>query len=141
MPVSSGRWLSSSVNASSPPAEAPMQTTRGSVPASPATTAAGRATVPGRRLPISFATRHHYLSRRAKRSTCRATVVFATSRRVDKPHNATVCPTSACPAEQILDSLADLHELIQAGRLGNEPGNSQVLEHRLVRFQLRPAGK
>src|ERR1035441_3455628 len=34
--------------------------------------------------------------------------------------------------EQIFDGLADLHELIQPGRLGDELGNSEVLEHRLI---------
>ena len=34
--------------------------------------------------------------------------------------------------QQILDDLADLHELIQTGRLGDESGNSEVLEQSLV---------
>ena len=34
--------------------------------------------------------------------------------------------------EQIFDGLADFHELIQPGRLGDELGNSEVLEHRLI---------
>src|SRR5271157_2095741 len=131
MPVSAGRWSSSSVNASSPPAEAPTPTTKGSVPGASRSPAAGRTTVPGR-LPVFFANRHHYLSRRKKQSTCRATLMFPTRRRADRPHKAMVCPTSACPTEQILDGLADLHELIQAGRFGDELGNSQVPEQRLV---------
>src|ERR1700691_3436258 len=40
--------------------------------------------------------------------------------------------------KQILDDLADLHELIQAGRLGDKLGNSQILEERLV--SPRPGG-
>src|SRR5271157_566139 len=138
MPVSSGRWLSSSVNASSPPAEAPTPTTNGSVLTSPGSLTAGRTTVLGRRLPVFF-TNRHYLSRRQKQSTCRATLVFPARRRVDRPHKAMVCPTSACPTEQILDGLADLHELIQAGRLGDELGNAEVLEQRLVSPGLRRA--
>jgi hypothetical protein len=34
--------------------------------------------------------------------------------------------------EQIRDDLTDLHELIQAGRLGDELGNSEILEQSLV---------
>src|ERR1017187_3252273 len=89
MPVSSGIWLSNSVNASSPPAEAPMPTTRGSEltsatgsmigAAETGLTGAGevlrgrfgrdesgarraRAAPPGRLLPVFFAKCHHYLS-------------------------------------------------------------------------------
>src|ERR1039457_2930145 len=42
MPVSSGRWLSNSVNASSPPAEAPTPTTMGSELPLSRSSAAGR---------------------------------------------------------------------------------------------------
>ena len=40
------------------------------------------------------------------------------------------CPTSAGfgTCEQILNGFADLHELIQARRLGDELGNPQVVE-------------
>src|ERR1035437_10333268 len=103
MPVSSGRWLSSSVNASRPPAEAPTPTMGGELP-SARFPAAGRtiataetgltaavevfpggvvrrfglgesgargehAISPGRRLPVFFAKRHHYLSRRDERAS------------------------------------------------------------------------
>src|ERR1017187_3431965 len=46
---------------------------------------------------------------------------------------------SGRPTEQILNGLADLHELIQARRLGDELGNSEVLEQRLVSPGLRRA--
>src|ERR1035441_2439153 len=42
-------------------------------------------------------------------------------------------PSAGCGAcEQILDGFADLHELIQTGRLGDELGNSKILEQGLV---------
>ena len=42
-------------------------------------------------------------------------------------------PSAGCgTCEQILDNFADLHELIQTGRLGDELGNSEVLEQSLV---------
>src|ERR1035441_207578 len=85
MPVSSGRWLSNSVNASNPPADAPMPTMGGTQPSGMETglTAVevfpagavrcfGRgesgargepATSSGRPLPVFFVTRHPYLSR------------------------------------------------------------------------------
>jgi hypothetical protein len=34
--------------------------------------------------------------------------------------------------EQIRDHLTDLHELIQTGRLGDELGDSEILEQSLV---------
>src|ERR1017187_8463472 len=55
-----------------------------------------------------------------------------------------VCPRRSAPQilhppsggsgawEQILDDLADLHELIQTGGLGDELGNAEVLEQGLV---------
>src|SRR5271157_703508 len=103
MPVSPGKWLSNSVNASSPPAEAPTPATRGSELPVSRFPAAGRAIaepetgltaavgffpgerigrfgrepgargdggiLPGRGLPVFFATRHHYLSRRDERAS------------------------------------------------------------------------
>src|ERR1039458_9264454 len=108
MPVSWGRWLSNSVNASRPPAEAPTPTTMGSELPSAGSSAGGRTiaaaetgvtdavevfpargvprlgprrpvgrrertTPPGRRLPVLFATRHHYLSRRNERASITGT--------------------------------------------------------------------
>ena len=65
MPVSSGRWLISSVNASSPPAEAPIPTIVGQVLSARSswagTTAAAETEECIRLLPV-FATHHHYLS-------------------------------------------------------------------------------
>src|ERR1039458_1140006 len=87
MPVSAGRLLSNSVNASSPPAEAPTPTTRGSDPSpspSPSvccTMAAagcfglgdsGRARLAGARLPTlfaKFANYHHFLSLRNEQAS------------------------------------------------------------------------
>src|ERR1017187_6138128 len=185
MPVSSGRWLSSSVNASRPPAEAPTPTMGGELPSARfpaagctiATAETGltaavevfpggvvrrfgrgesgargeRATSPGRRLPVFFAKRHHYLSPRDERasslerepdqqSTLRATFAPASAPapypRGWRPANCLNCNAVAIsqggPAgiqppsigsgtcEQVLDDFADLHELIQTGRLGDE---------------------
>src|ERR1035441_3667484 len=102
MPVSPGRWLSNSVNASSPPAEAPTPTPRGELRLSRSSAAGRTMAAPeagftagvgvfpgervgrfgraesgareerttrlGRRLPVFFAKRHHYLSWRDKRA-------------------------------------------------------------------------
>src|ERR1017187_10448531 len=79
MPVSSGRWLRSSENASRPPAEAPTPTTMAHSSADDSTAVATAETgltaevgvfpfaearrecltSPGRGLPVFFATRHH----------------------------------------------------------------------------------
>src|ERR1017187_930987 len=108
MPVSWGRLLSNSVNASRPPAEAPTPTTMGSELPSAGSSAVGRTSAaaetgvtdavevfpaggvrrlgrgasgarrertnpPGRRLPVLFTTRHHYLSRRNERASITGT--------------------------------------------------------------------
>src|ERR1035441_9382852 len=45
------------------------------------------------------------------------------------PLDGIVAPlTGSRPCEQILDDLADLHELIQTGGLGDEFGKSQIPE-------------
>src|ERR1017187_6330284 len=63
---------------------------------------------------------------------CRLTEL---SRRLDFARSP---PLTSCrqlalgPCDQILDDYADLHELIQTGRLGDEADNSRILEQRLV---------
>ena len=217
MPVLFGRWLRSSVNASSPPAEAPTPTTGGNLSTAHSSAAgrtrataesglgaavkvfaagvvrrfgrgesearAERSTLPGRRLPVFFANRHQSLSRRNPIARCvplsvahallRAALTLwsaprrsATSlavparQRVDsteprpsrsaprgcRPSNLLNCnAVSISPGpsphsgrrQQILDHFADLHELIQTGRLGDKFRNAQVLEHRIVSPGLR----
>src|ERR1035441_8728307 len=159
MPVSSGRCLSNSVNASSPPAEAPTPTMGGRLTSRSGTgiTAAAeafpagavsrfgrgtsgargeRATWSGRPPPVFFVTRNSYLSRRnepanEKPSTRSAILTGARSRtHARRGIQAQLnCPGNS---EQIFDGLADLHELIQTGRLGDELRDSQVFEQGLV---------
>src|SRR5581483_4124154 len=101
-----------------------------------------------------FLTRHHYLSHRNRRKpwrptsptirACRVPVLRRyLSRHVIRaagghPHWIVAPPQSQQPSvgsgncEQIRDDLTDLHELIQAGGLGDEFGNSEAIEQDLV---------
>src|ERR1035438_2844282 len=110
----------------------------------------------GRPLPVFFVTRDPHLSRRSEsaigkveHAAChsRAWVSpagrasrWAPSQLTGKPcaisqgSTVGIQPRSIGPGtfEQILDGLADLHELIQTGRLGDKLRNSQVFEQGLV---------
>src|ERR1017187_7152766 len=159
MPVSSGRCLSNSVNASSPPAEAPTPTMGGRLTSRSGTgiTAAAeafpagavsrfgrgtsgargeRATWSGRPPPVFFVTRNSYLSRRNEPANEKTEHAECHSHRCAISHARTagIQAQLNCPGngEQIFDGLADLHELIQTGRLGDELRDSQVFEQGLV---------
>jgi hypothetical protein len=100
--------------------------TMGSGPASPGSSAAGRTTVPGRRLPVFFANRHHlpFSPGKTWHVSCHwrpATGLNSSAVRTRPPagwptqgdHHLQGDVSRLGTGEQILDGFADLHELIE----------------------------
>src|SRR5471030_1063944 len=174
MPASSGSWLSNSVNASRPPAEAPIpaigKPSSVGAPSDGLATAAaetrfntdGLGVCPftafftaffgaffktpssrgGYPLDCGLVGRSPWTARDALVPQSEAEAGASARARVPAPRTVANC-TGLSQAyiplsrNQVLDDFADLHKLIQARRLGNESGNSEIREQSLVSPGLR----
>src|SRR5580704_17812807 len=112
MPVSSGKWMSSSVNASSPPAEAPTATTIGVGPAPVCSPAVGCANVAEDAAAEALSTAVARL---------RPPLLLANT----PPLSSLAGSNGRC--QQPFQDTPDLHELIEAGGLGDELRNAEIL--------------